>query len=199
VVYRVIPRSEDTVHLIIETRSMLEIAERYHRDHGETNAGLDLSLIVVPEPGETTIAPQDEYEVRLKLDDEFYSMYFDYDPVGVTAGWAGDPIVFKLSGWDVPCASLPSTPPTAAVFITEGSEAVVTVHTPNRLINGRGGGPPAHTNDYDEIWFLHSPSPEARGGRFGLLRWEPQGLTQPGFRRTSGDGPQRPAEIPVIN
>ena len=45
------------------------------------------------------------------------------------AGWAGDPIVFKLSGWDVPCASLPSTPPTAAVFMTEGSEAVVTVHT----------------------------------------------------------------------
>ena len=95
----------------------------------------------------------------LKVDGELYSMFYDYDPVGVTAGWAGDPIVFKLSGWDVPAARLPSTPPTAAIFMTDGSEAVVTVHTPPRggLLTTRGGGPPAHTNDYDELWFLHTP------------------------------------------
>ena len=198
VVYRAIPRSENTVHLILETRSMLEPADRYHREHGETSAGLDMSLIVVPEPGETSGPGQSEYEVRLKADGEIYSVFFDYDPVGVTAGWVGDPIVFKLSGWDVPCATLPSTPPTAAVFVTDGGDCVVTVHTPSRPSNGRGGGPPAHTNDYDELWFQHTSAGE-QTGRIGLLRWDPQGLTQPGFRRTSGQAPSRPAENPVMN
>jgi homogentisate 1,2-dioxygenase len=199
VVYRAIPHTEETVHLILETKSMLETAERYHRDHGETNAGLDMSLIVVPEPGETTGPRQDEYEVRLKVDGQYYSMFFDYDPVGVTAGWAGDPIVFKLSGWDVPCSSLPSTPPTAAVFMTDGSEAVVTVHTPMQLINTRGGGPPAHTNDYDELWFLHTTQDVGPSDRVGKLRWDPQGITQPGFVRRNGDAPRRPSDVPSMN
>jgi homogentisate 1,2-dioxygenase len=187
------------VHLIVETRSMLESAARYHREHGETNAGLDMSLIVVPEP-DTNVGPaQSEYEVRLKIDGETYSMFFDYDPVGVTAGWAGDPLVYKLSAWDVPCSSLPSTPPTAAVFMTDGGEAVITVHTPMQLIGRPGGGPPAHTNDYDEIWFLHTTAVENQTGRFGLLRWEPQGLTQPGFKRGDGERPRRPADIPTLN
>ena len=157
-----------------------------------------MSLIVVPEPGDVETPPQSEYEVRLKVEGETYSVFFDYDPVGVTAGWVGDPVVFKLSGWDVPCASLPSTPPTAAVFITDGGDAVVTVHTPSGLINTRGGGPPAHTNDYDEIWFGHTPSGE-QTGRLGLIRWEPQGLTQAGFRRSNGDRPRRPEGVRMMN
>ncbi|HZT07682.1 MAG TPA: hypothetical protein VFC51_11675 [Chloroflexota bacterium] len=198
VVYRTAPRTNETVHLILETRSMLESADRYHRAHGETSAGLDMSLIVVPDPSQSGGPVQSEYEVQLKVDGEYYSMYFDFDPVGVTAGWAGDPIVYKLSGWDVPCASLPSTPPTAAVFLTEESDCVVTVHTPRGLVMTRGGGPPAHTNDYDEIWFLHSTA-NAESERMGKLRWEPQGLTQPGARLTHGERPRRPADIPVLN
>src|SRR5438093_706285 len=52
-VYRAIPHSEDTIHLVLETKSMLEPADKYHRDHGETSSGLDMSLIVVPEPGDS--------------------------------------------------------------------------------------------------------------------------------------------------
>src|SRR5579862_3641375 len=183
IVYRAVPRAEDGLHLILETQSFLETAERYHRQHGETNSGLDMSLIEVPEPWESTSQTQTEYEVRTKVGGQTYSAYFDFDPVGVTVGWAGDPIVFKLNAWDVPCASLPSTPPTAAVFMTEGSECVVTVHTPRRGPGG-AGGPPAHTNDYDELWFLHSTDGSERGA-LGLLRWDPQGATQPGARRTN--------------
>src|SRR5205085_285763 len=112
--------------------------------------------------------------------------------------WAGDPLAFKLSGWDVPCASLPSTPPTAAVFMTDGSEAVVTVHTPMNLVNTPGGGPPAHTNDYDELWLLHATD-DIVNDRLGKLRWEPQGLTQPGFQRRNGGAPRRPADVPTMN
>jgi homogentisate 1,2-dioxygenase len=189
-VYRVIPQSEDSLYLILETKGLLEPADRYHRDHGETNAGLDLSQIVVPEPGQSSGPRQAEYEVRTKIGGQLYSMFFDYDPVGVTVGWSGDPIAFKLSAWDVPSASLPSTPPTAAVFVTEDWDCVVTVHTPMRG-GGRPSGPPAHTNDYDEIWFLHASGSPERNDRLGLLRWEPQGWTQPGFVRrpeTNGSG-----------
>ena len=49
-------------------------------------------------------------------------------------------------------------------------------------------GPPAHTNDYDEIWFLHTGGRPGREDRVGLLRWEPQGATQPGFVRPNGNG-----------
>jgi homogentisate 1,2-dioxygenase len=198
IVYRAVPHTEDTVQLILETRSMLEPADRYHREHGETSAGLDMSLIVVPQPGETSDSDRAEHEVRLKVDGQLYSVFFDHDPVGVTAGWAGDPVVFKLSGWDVPCAQLPSTPPTAAIFMTEGSDCVVTVHTPMRLVM-TGGGPPAHTNDYDELWFLHTTATSERAGRLGLLRWDPQGLTQPGARRRNGEAPSRPPDLPVMN
>lgn len=189
IVYRLVPQTEDNLHLILETRSLLETAESYHRDHGETGAGLDMTLIAVPEPGTNGSAHQAEYEVRTKVDGEVYSAYFDYDPVGVTVGWAGDPIVFKLSAWDVPCARLPSTPPTAAVFITEEKDCVVTVHTPMG-IPGRSGGPPAHSNDFDELWFRHSAA-TMEGAEPSLLRWDPQGVTQPGFRRLAGGNGQR--------
>ncbi|HEY7061196.1 MAG TPA: homogentisate 1,2-dioxygenase [Chloroflexota bacterium] len=191
VVYRVIPRTEDALHLILETQTWLEPADRYHRDHGETTSGLDLSLIEVPEPEDNEGPPRSEYEVRVKIEDQIYSSTFDYDPVGVTVGWSGDPVVFKLNVWDVPSASLPSTPPTAAVFIADGMGCVVTAHSPLMQAGGRRGGPPAHTNDYDELWFLHTAgSSRERAGQVGKLRWEPQGDTQPGFRRPSGDAPR---------
>src|SRR5262249_737400 len=86
-------------------------------------------------------------------------------------------------------AHLPSTPPTSAVFIADGMGCVVTVHSPMMLVGGRGGGPPAHTNDYDELWFLHSAgSSLERAGQLGKLRWEPHGDTQPRFRRRYAKG-----------
>jgi homogentisate 1,2-dioxygenase len=189
IVYRVIPQSDDAVHIVVETQSWLEPADRYHREHGETSSGLDMSQIVVPEPGDNVGPPRSEYEVRVKIEGEVYSAFFDYDPVGVTAGWSGDPIVFKLSAWDCPCAYIPSTPPTGSVFISDGMGCIVGVR--GSIHSARGdGGPPPHTNDYDELWFLHSTESPERARQLGHLRWEPQGDTQPGARRSSGNGPR---------
>ena len=198
IVYRAIPRSDDVVHVVLETQTFLEPADRYHREHGETSSGLDLSQIVVPEPGETLGPPRSEYEVRVKVGGELYSAFYDYDPVGVTAGWAGDPVVFKLSAWDIPCAYIPSTPPTGSVFVTDGMDCVVGVRGSMPSVRG-GGGPPAHTNDYDEIWFLHSTESPERARQLGHLRWEPQGATQPGARRSSGDGPRPTPDMKSLN
>ncbi len=200
IVYRVVPQAQDNLYLILETRSLLETADAYHRAHGETSSGLDLSLIVVPEPGlDGHGQHQAEHEVRIKVDGDVYSAYFDYDPVGVTVGWAGDPVVFKLSAWDVPCARLPSTPPTAAVFITEEKDCVVTVHTP-MAIPGRAGGPPAHSNDFDEVWFRHSTA-TVEGTDPSLVRWDPQGITQPGLRRPApaSNGQRREPDLRSLN
>jgi homogentisate 1,2-dioxygenase len=185
VVYRVIPRSADVVHLILETQSMLEPADRYHRQHGETNYALDMSLIVLPEPEDSEYPRQAEYEVRTKVEGEVCSAFFDYDPVGVTVGWVGDPLVFKLNVWDVGCARLPGPPPVGAVFMTDSQSCVVGVRTPVPLAGDRAG-PPAHTNDYDELWFLHSSGNPDRAGQLGILRLEPQGATQ-ASRRQPGE------------
>jgi hypothetical protein len=87
--------------------------------------------------------------------------------------------------------------------MTDGSEAVVTVHTPppGGLLATRGGGPPAHTNDYDELWFLHAPAGAAAAAGVGELRWDPQGLTQAGARRRGSPNGQmqRPADVPLLN
>ena len=44
IVYRLVPQTPENLFLILETRSLLETADAYHRAHGETSQGLDLSL-----------------------------------------------------------------------------------------------------------------------------------------------------------
>jgi homogentisate 1,2-dioxygenase len=181
VVYRVAPTSDDLIDVILETRGLLEPADRYHRQHGMTSSGMDMSRIVVPEPAAAQGASAGEYEVKTKVEGRFYSAVYDHDPVGVTVGWVGDPIVFKLSAWDVPAARSPFSPPTSTAFMTpDEQDCIVAVRRPT----GRPGGPPGHTNDWDELWFLHAASAPAYAGNVGVLRWDPQGATQPGARYT---------------
>jgi homogentisate 1,2-dioxygenase len=179
VIYRVVPLDQDNLHLIVQTHDLLEPAEQYHRAHGMTGSGLDLSQAVLPElssPSDTPTA-QAEYEVRACIEGKLYSAFFDFDPVGVTVGWVGDPVVFKLSAWKVGAAFSPFTPPTNAVFMTETRDCVVNVRRPTGVHI-----PPGHSNDFDELWFLHSASEEPKVvPGIGVLRWLPQGWTHAMF------------------
>ena len=171
VTYRVIPGSDDLLDLIIEARGHLETAEAFHRAHGMINAGVDTRAMVLPELSEVRSEPRSEYEVKTKIRGRICSAYFDYDPVGVTVGWAGDPIVFTMNAWSVPAARSPFPPPTSAVFLTPDEEdCVVGVR---RAAIGRVGAP-GHANDWDEMWFLHSAS-------------------KPGVSENAGDSPVGPA------
>src|SRR5881392_3561977 len=65
----------------------------------------------------------------------------------------------------------------------------VTALSPLMLVGDRDGGPSAHTNDYDELWFLQTAGLSwERADQVGKLGWEPQGDTRPGFRRPSRMG-----------
>jgi homogentisate 1,2-dioxygenase len=176
-VYRMVPITEDNIFLLVETRELLESAEQYHREHGMTNRGVDMSLAVVPElTAPTDQASEQEFELRTKVGGKIRSAFFDFDPVGTTLGWIGDPVVFKLNAYDIPAGRSPFTPPTSAVFLTEARDCVVGIRRPVPPLSGDGTGvaaAPAHTNDWDEVWFYHAGNPSA-----GTLRWEPQGTTQ---------------------
>jgi homogentisate 1,2-dioxygenase len=175
VIYRLVPLGEDNLHLILQTRELLELADQYHRAYGLTNQSLDLSRLVLPELAPIAEDPLStaEYEVRTRLSGELYSAVYDFDPVGVTVGWVGDPVVFKLSAWEIGAARSPYTPPTHAAFMTETRDCVVGVHRPAGVHL-----PPGHSNDWDEMWFLHAATSSPG---VGLLRWDTQGLTQAMF------------------
>jgi homogentisate 1,2-dioxygenase len=175
VIYRVMPLGEDNLHLILQTRELLELAEQYHRAYGLTNQSLDVSRLVLPElaPIAEEPMPPTEYVVRTLLTGQLYTTVYDFDPVGVTVGWVGDPIVFKLNAWEVGAARSAGPPPAHAAFMTETRDCVVGVHRPAGVHL-----PPSHSNDWDEVWFLHAATSSPG---VGLLRWDTQGLTQAAF------------------
>jgi len=196
VVYRMLPESDDLLAFILETRELLETAEAFHRARGLINAGIDARAMIAPEIGEIRGAKQSEYEVKTKVCGRIHSAYFDYDPVGVTVGWAGDPIVFKMSAWAVPVARSPFPPPSSAAFLTpEGEDCVVGVR---RAAIGRVGAP-GHSNDWDELWFLHSATREGVADHTGLLRWDPQGISQTGSRYTHPKDLSTPPDMQHLN
>jgi homogentisate 1,2-dioxygenase len=190
VIYRLVPLGEDNLHLILQTRELLELADQYHRAYGLTNQSLDLSRLVLPELAPIAEDPLStaEYEVRTRLSGELYSTVYDFDPVGVTVGWVGDPVVFKLSAWEIGAARSPYTPPTHAAFMTETRDCVVGVHRPAGVHL-----PPGHSNDWDEIWFLHAATSSPG---VGLLRWDTQGLTQAMFTTPKPAAPDTGYRLP---
>jgi homogentisate 1,2-dioxygenase len=196
VIYRVVPLAGDTIHLILETRELLESAEPYHRRHGMTSLGFDPRAIVVPEVVGNGDGASGEHELRTKKGGKLYSSLWDHDPVGVTVGWAGDPIVFKLSSWAVPAARSPFTPATSAVFTTPDAEDCVV--SARRGTTGRAGAP-GHSNDWDELWFLHAATKAHLAPNAGILRWDPQGVTQTGSRYTHPKDPKEPPDQGQMN
>jgi homogentisate 1,2-dioxygenase len=186
VVYRQEPVTDDNLVIVIETKDDLNLADRYHREHGLTDAALDLSAVRLPELSPVDDGSGIEHELKIKYLGDFHSVFYDFDPTRVTVGWKGDPIVFKISAWDIPGARSPFTPPTSAVFMTESKDCVIGIRRPGG--GERSSGPPAHSNDYDEVWFYHSSSQDEG---VGVLKLDPQGLTQAGRRgMPSGERPQ---------
>ena len=154
VTYRIIPRTRDNFFLLMESATEFNQPEKGLLGQ---HALYDPGIIVTPEPA-PLLDDRREWEIRIKADGEFSSVFYPYNPMDVV-GWKGDLTVWKLNVKDIrPVMSHRAhLPPSAhTTFVTEG--AVVCSFVPRPLEEDPEAlrVPFFHRNtDYDEFLFYH--------------------------------------------
>ncbi len=154
VTYRIVPSSKDNFFLIVESKT-----EFNQPDKGIVgqHALYDPAVIVTPEP-KPNLDDRNEWEVRIKVDNEFSTVVYPFNPIDVV-GWKGDLTAWKLNMRDIrPIMSHRAhLPPSAhTTFVTQG--AVVCSFLPRPLEQDPEAMrvPFFHRNtDYDEFIFYH--------------------------------------------
>lgn len=105
-IYRETPRAaEGNAVYVFETEATVALAETLWDSVGYASLFVDYSRMEVPEPGpeaDSDAGEGEEHELRVIHDGEALSMHYDFDPCRDVVGWVGDPVIFKLSVWDVP-------------------------------------------------------------------------------------------------
>jgi homogentisate 1,2-dioxygenase len=154
VTYRIIPETKDNFFLIIQSNMEFEQPEKGLIGQ---HALYDPAVITTPEP-RPDLDDNREWEVRIKVEDEFSSVVYPFNPIDVV-GWKGDLTVWKLNIRDIrPIMSHRAhLPPSAhSTFVTQG--AVVCTFVPRPLEQDPKAlkVPFFHRNtDYDEFIFYH--------------------------------------------
>lgn len=189
VTYRVVPRTTDNFFLIMQSR-----AEFQQPDRGLVgqHALYDPGVIVTPEPA-PILDDTREWEVRIKVDDEFSTVVYPFNPLDVV-GWKGDLTVWKLNLRDIrPLMSHRAhLPPSAhTTFVTEG--AVICSFVPRPLEEDPEAlrVPFFHRNtDYDEFIFYHDGDFFSRDNiTAGMVTLHPRGIHHgPHPRALAGQG-----------
>src|SRR5512140_2633824 len=154
VTYRVVPKTKDNFFLIVQSKAEFE-----QPDKGliGQHALYDPAVIVTPEPS-PQLQDDREWEVRIKVDDEFSSVFYPFNPIDVV-GWKGDLTAWKINMRDIrPIMSHRAhLPPSAhTTFVTSG--AVIGSFLPRPLEQDPEAlrVPFFHRNtDYDEFIFYH--------------------------------------------
>ncbi|PYT16015.1 MAG: homogentisate 1,2-dioxygenase [Acidobacteria bacterium] len=159
VTYRIAPETKDNFFLIIQSKSEFEQPEKGLIGQ---HALYDPGVVVTPEPApqlsDRSPSGTDEFEVRIKVDDEFSKVFYPFSPLDVV-GWKGDLTVWKINLRDIrPVMSHRAhLPPSAhSTFITQG--AVVCSFVPRPLEQDPDAlrVPFFHRNtDFDEFIFYH--------------------------------------------
>lgn len=186
-IYRETPREPDgNAVFVFETDATILLAERLWDSVGFASLFIDYSTMVLPEPVGGEAGAEVETEVRIRHEGELHSVVYGFDPCSDVVGWLGDPVIFKMSIWDVP---QPGTnrgflPPAAGcVLFGEGKSFFFNALSPHPLPTTPAPtgsiGAPSHMNDYDELWLTHASerSPE------GALWLLPRTLPHPGGKR----------------
>jgi homogentisate 1,2-dioxygenase len=175
VTHRIVPESSDNFFLIIQSKTEFD-----QPDKGliGQHALYDPAVIVTPEPA--PIEDDREWEVRIKVEDEFSSIYYPFNPIDVV-GWKGDLTVWKINIRDIrPVMSHRAhLPPSAhTTFVTGG--AVVCSFVPRPLEEEAGAlrVPFFHRNtDYDEFIFYHDGDFFSRQNiKAGMATLHPRGI-----------------------
>jgi len=175
VTYRIIPETKDNFFLI--TQSKTEFNEPDKGLIGQ-HALYDTAVIQTPEP--QPIFDNKEWEVKIKVEDEYSSVTYPFNPIDVV-GWKGDLTVWKINMRDIrPIMSHRAhLPPSAhTTFVTEG--AVVCSFLPRPLEEDEDAlrVPFFHRNtDYDEVIFYHDGNFFSKDNiTAGMLTLHPRGI-----------------------
>jgi homogentisate 1,2-dioxygenase len=188
-IYRETPNTGDNAIVIFETEAVIRPAEDLWDSVGFTSFFIDYSTMEVPSPTPAAGDGADvETELRVKLDGEYHTLAYDFDPCRDVVGWLGDPVIYRMNVWAVPGAGtshgfLP--PPSGAVLLGEDKSFFFNVMPPKPFPTTPAPdgsyGAPAHLNDYDEVWFNHAAdrAPDTDGHLWRL----PPTLPHPGLKR----------------
>ncbi len=154
VTYRIVPSSKDNFFLIVESKT-----EFNQPDKGIVgqHALYDPAVIVTPEP-KPNLDDRNEWEVRIKVDNEFSTVVYPFNPIDVV-GWKGDLTAWKLNMRDIrPIMSHRAhLPPSAhTTFVTQGAVVCSFLPRPREQDPEAMRVPFFHRNtDYDEFIFYH--------------------------------------------
>jgi homogentisate 1,2-dioxygenase len=173
--HRVVPKGDDNFFFIIEGSGEFGIPDRGLMGR---HAMFDPGVLVVPDPD-----PHDEagdFEVRVKRDGIFTSLWFKWHPLDVV-GWQGDLCPVKLNILDHRPVYSPSyhMPPSAhCTFKNAGFVICSFVPRPLEEDPAVLKVPFYHANiDADEVLFYHSGNYFSRAGiDVGFLTLHPQGV-----------------------
>lgn len=174
--HRVVPsEGDESFFFVIEGSGEFRIPERGLMGR---HAQFDPGVLVVPEPD-----PHDEsgsFEIRVKRDEEFTSLWFDWHPLDVV-GWQGDLCPVKLNILEHRPVYSPSyhMPPSAhCTFANEGFVICSFVPRPLEEDPQVLKVPFYHANiDADEVLFYHSGDYFSRAGiDVGYMTLHPQGV-----------------------
>jgi homogentisate 1,2-dioxygenase len=173
--HRVVPETDDNFFFIIEGTGEYGIPERGLMGR---HAMYDPGVLQVPDPD-----PHDEageFEVRVKRDGEFTSLFFAWHPLDVV-GWQGDLCPVKLNILDHRPVYSPSyhMPPSAhCTFKNDGFVICSFVPRPLEEDPAVLKVPFYHANiDADEVLFYHSGNFFSRAGiDVGYMTLHPQGV-----------------------
>lgn len=176
VTHRIVPETRDNFFLIIQSR-----AEFDQPDRGliGQHALYDSAALVTPDPA-PMLDESREYEVRIKVEDEYSKVFYPFNPLDVV-GWKGDLTVWKLNIRDIrpimsPRAHLP--PSAHTTFVTNG--AVICSFLPRPLEEEPDAlkVPFFHRNtDYDEFIFYHDGDFFSRDNiKAGMATLHPRGI-----------------------
>jgi homogentisate 1,2-dioxygenase len=176
VTYRIAPDSDDNFFLIIQSKSEFEQPEKGLIGQ---HALYDPASIVTPDPA-PQLEDRREWEVRIKVDNEFSKVFYPWNPIDVI-GWKGDLTVWKINMRDIrPIMSHRAhLPPSAhTTFVTNG--AVVCSFLPRPLEQDPDAMrvPFFHRNtDYDEFIFYHDGDFFSRQNIYpGMATLHPRGI-----------------------
>jgi len=176
VTYRVVPRTEDNFFLIIQSQGEFDPPEKGLLGH---HALYDPGVVVTPEP-RPQLDDGREWEVRIRCDGEFSSVFYPWNPMDVV-GWKGDLTAWKINLRDIrpvmsPRAHLP--PSAHTTFLTPG--AVVCSFVPRPLEEDPAAlrVPFFHRNtDFDEFIFYHDGDFFSKDDiRPGMATLHPRGI-----------------------